>query len=41
MEQNKYNEKDILKKLIANEASGGALERPSLLMNEEAGSKII
>ena len=35
------NNKDILKKLIANEASGGALERPSLLMNEEAGSKII
>ena len=35
------NNKNILKKLIANEASGGVLERPSLLMNEAAGSKII
>ena len=35
------NNKNILKKLIANEASGGVLERPSLLMNEPAGSKII
>ena len=33
--------KGPLKSLIANEASGGALERPSLLMNEHAGSKII
>ena len=35
------NNKNILKKLIANEASSGVLERPSLLMNEAAGSKII
>jgi hypothetical protein len=35
------NNKNILKKLTANEASGGVLERPSLLMNEAAGSKII
>ena len=35
------NKKNILKRLIANEASGGALERPSLLMDQPAGSKII
>ena len=36
-----FNEDGPLKSFLANEASGGALERPSLLMNRPAGSKII
>lgn len=35
------NGKFFLKKLILNEASGGALDKPSLLMEKPAGSKII
>jgi len=33
--------KDFLKRLILNEASGGVLDKPSLLMKKPAGSKII
>jgi 2-octaprenyl-6-methoxyphenol hydroxylase len=36
-----FNKEGPLKSLLANEASGGALERPSLLMNKPAGSKTI